>query len=104
MSTITTPTLAQKLNPRRFPGMSGKMAAIVGYILGEKFTTPSFSDMIISGGAVLAMKTGDIGYNEFIGASADLFDNLNRLMDAAGLTVGDRFELSRLVDSKVKRS
>ena len=29
------PTLTERLHPRRFPGMSGKMAAVVGYILGE---------------------------------------------------------------------
>jgi hypothetical protein len=33
---IAMPTLAAKLHPKRFPHMSGKMAAIVGYILGRR--------------------------------------------------------------------
>jgi hypothetical protein len=33
-------TLAAKLHPDRFSAMSGKMAAIVGYILGESWTDP----------------------------------------------------------------
>lgn len=31
-------TLTDKLHPDRFSEMSGKMAAIVGYILGESWT------------------------------------------------------------------
>jgi hypothetical protein len=33
-------SLASKLHPDRFSAMSGKMAAIVGYILGESWTEP----------------------------------------------------------------
>ena len=40
-------TLVAKLNPARFTAMSGKMAAIVGYILGVKFTTPSLSELVV---------------------------------------------------------
>lgn len=32
--------LADKLHPDRYSAMSGKMAAIVGYILGESWTEP----------------------------------------------------------------
>ena len=32
----------QKLNPARYEGMSGKMAALVGYILDQEFTNPDF--------------------------------------------------------------
>jgi hypothetical protein len=33
-------TLADALHPKRFPGMSGRMAAVVGYILNEDWTKP----------------------------------------------------------------
>jgi len=33
-------TLGEKLHPDRFSAMSGKMAAIVGYVLGESWTQP----------------------------------------------------------------
>ena len=84
-------TLAQKLHPGRFPGMSPKMAAIVGCILGRPFTQPSISELVItSDGCVLARHKGDIGYNDFIGARSDLERNWNRLLDVAGLTNGER--------------
>lgn len=33
-------SLADKLHPDRFTAMSGRMAAILGYILGESWTEP----------------------------------------------------------------
>jgi hypothetical protein len=36
--------LIRKLNPRRFNEMSPFMAAIVGYVLGESFTTPAIAE------------------------------------------------------------
>jgi len=84
-------TLAQKLHPVRFPGMSTKMAAIVGCILDRQFTQPSISELVItSDGCVLARHDGDIGYNDFIGARSDLERNWNRLLDVAGLTNDER--------------
>ena len=34
------PTLIDKLHPDRFSGMSGRMAAVVGYILGQEWSAP----------------------------------------------------------------
>jgi len=39
--------LKSKLKPTRFPGMSPLMAAIVGYVLGESFTTPEISEITV---------------------------------------------------------
>ena len=73
--------LKQKLNPNRFPGMSGKMAAIVGYLIGEKFTDPSFAEIVItSDGFVLARQNGDCGCNDFIGDVSDLKRNWEDLI------------------------
>jgi hypothetical protein len=84
-------TLAQKLHPVRFPGMSSKMAAIVGCILDRQYTQPSISELVItSDGSVLARHDGDIGYNDFIGARSDLERNWKRLLDVAGLTNDER--------------
>jgi hypothetical protein len=33
-------TLAEKLHPTRFPAMSGRMAAIIGYVLDEAWSEP----------------------------------------------------------------
>ena len=44
---MTTP-LAAKLRPDRFTAMSGKMAAIVGYIVGERFSDPAISELVVT--------------------------------------------------------
>ena len=45
------PTLTESLHPRRFAGMSGKMVAIVGYILGEKWSKPNIAEMVVTSDA-----------------------------------------------------
>lgn len=87
----TSDKLARKLHPVRFPGMSTKMAAIVGCILNRQYTQPSISELVItSDGCVLARHDGDIGYNDFIGARSDLERNWNRLLDTAALSKDER--------------
>ena len=50
------PKLVEKLNPARYPYMSGKMAAIVGCILGESFTEPEIAELVVtSDGYLLAL-------------------------------------------------
>lgn len=84
-------TLTQKLHPGRFPGMSAKMAAIVGCILDREFTRPSIVELVVtSDGCVLARHGDDIGYNEFIGTRLDLERNWNRLLEVAELTDSER--------------
>lgn len=93
-------TLARKLHPVRFPGMSTKMAAIVGCILDRQYTQPSISELVItSDGCVLARHDGDIGYNDFIGARSDLERNWKRLLDVAELTDEER----RLAEYKYRQ-
>ena len=65
--------LIRKLDPSRFPGMSGKMAAIVGYILEARFADPAIAELVVtSDGFVLAAREGDTGTNELIGERSDL--------------------------------
>ena len=83
-------TLAQKLNPNRFTDMSAKMAAIVGFVLGENWTNPTITDMhITSDGYVLAQQQGDLGMNEFIGSVDDLERNWYNLLEAAQLSMDE---------------
>ena len=91
-------TLAQKLHPGRFPGMSPKMAAIVSYVLGEgEWTDPAIQEMAIaSDGGVLAGHVGDVGLNDFIGSAEDLERNVRNLLDVAGLTDEERAEWDRI--------
>ncbi len=53
--------LVAKLRPDRFTAMSGKMAAIVGYILDERFSEPAISELVVtSDGFVLAQAEGEV--------------------------------------------
>ncbi len=90
-------TLSDKLHHRRFPGMSGRMAAIVGYLLGTKWTEPGIAELVVtSDGHVLARHDGDCGCNHYVGTAADLERNWLDLLDAAGLTDEERAEAERL--------
>jgi hypothetical protein len=86
-------TLAEKLHPARFPNMSGKMAAIVAYILNQTWTSPSIIElMVTSDGHLLACHEGDCGCNDYLGWASDLEANWNRLLDVAGLSPAERKE------------
>ena len=67
--------------------MSGKMAAIVAYVLEEHWTNPAIAELVISGdGFVLAGIEGDVGCNDFIGSAEDLERNVSNLLAAADLS------------------
>ncbi|MGC8561334.1 MAG: hypothetical protein ACP5O1_11720 [Phycisphaerae bacterium] len=95
--------LKAKLNPARFPDMSPLMAAIVGYVLGESYTTPEIVEITVgeSDNLVYIRKTGAIGFDG-IQSLEDLRDNWNRLLDAAGLTPEERKEAVTLFYSHVE--
>ena len=95
-------TLVEKLHPQRFTAMSGKMAAIVGCVLDEKWTNPQLAEIhITSDGFVLARESGDIGCNAFIGGVEDLERNVANLLNVAGLTDDERSEWSRLYRARI---
>lgn len=96
--------LVDKLRPDRFTAMSGKMAAIVGYILDERFSDPAISELVVtSDGFVLAQSEGEVGANEMVGEEADLNRNLLTLIEAAGLTEDEVREFGRLQRERIRR-
>ena len=65
--------LVRKLNPERFAGMSNKMAAIVGCIIGERCTYPALAELVVkSNGRVLGRTEGENGCDESLGSFSDL--------------------------------
>jgi hypothetical protein len=97
------PTLSDKLHPQRFPGMSPKMTAIVGYVLGEEWTEPRIAELVItSDNWVLARDTGQIGFDSIIGTVMDLERNWINLLQAAGLSDGEQAEAERLYGKAVR--
>lgn len=96
--------LAAKLRPERFTEMSGKMAAIVGYILDEPFSDPAISELVVtSDGFVMAEREGQPGTSEIFGTEVDLNRNLLDLVTAAGLTEEQVQEFGRLQRERVTR-
>jgi hypothetical protein len=88
-------TLSTKLHPDRFSAMSGKMAAIVAYILGESWTEPDIAALsVTSDGFVLTDA-------EFFGEAADLDRNLLNLLVAAEVTPEERADFERLYRERV---
>ena len=95
-------TWKEKLHPERFPGMSSKMAAIVGYILDETYTDPAINELVVtSDGFVLIEHVGEVGANTMIGEESDLLRNWNALLDTADLTPQERSEADTAYQSHV---
>jgi len=77
--------IKQALSPARFPGMSLKMRAIVGFILEAKWTTPSIEQLVItSDGILMARVSGDIGFNDILGSASDFKKNWSALIHYPG--------------------
>lgn len=91
-----TDALKEKLHPRRFPGMSPLMAAVVGYVTEESFTDPEIAEIAVSEqeNLVYIRKTGAVGFDG-MESLEDLRNNWNRLLDVAGLTADERGEAVR---------
>lgn len=88
-------TLAGKLRPDRFSAMSGKMAAIVAYILGESWTEPEIAALSVTSDGYVTTDA------EFFGEAADLDRNLLNLLVAADLAPDERAEFERLYRERV---
>jgi hypothetical protein len=83
--------------------MSPRMAAIVGFVVGEEWTQPVIEELHVTGdGFVMARRGGDIGCNDFIGAVSDLERNWENLLVAAGLSGDEVTEARRLYAVRIK--
>ena len=89
-------SLAERLHPSNFSDISPKMAAIVGYILDQEWSSPVIEDITITmDGHAIA------GVHGYIGAATELERNVADLLDAASLTEEERREWSRRYDARV---
>jgi len=75
--------------------MSGKMAAIVGYILGESWTDPEIAALSMTSDGFVQTDA------EFFGEAADLDRNLLNLLVAAEVTSEERPEFEDLYRERV---
>lgn len=95
--TIDIPaTLIAKIHPRRAPGMSGKMVALVGFIVGEILVETPIAELVVtSDGMLLARNSNDCGCNAIIGTMDEFKRNWDNWLDAVeasstGLTAEER--------------
>lgn len=97
-------SLKAKLHPSRFTEMSPLMAAIVGYVLGEHYTTPEIAEIAVSENEniVYIRKAGSVRFDG-LQSLEDMRNNWNRLIDVAGLTPDERSEAVRLFNDRVER-
>jgi len=73
--------------------MSGRMAAVVGYILGQEWSKPCIAELVVTSDRwVLARNAGHLGFDTIIGTAADMERNWNNLLRAANLTSRERQE------------
>lgn len=90
-------TLIEKLNPNRFPDMSGQMVAIVGCVLGQDWAVPQIKSLWITpDSSVWAMNDGDERYCHFVGKAIDVEGQWKALLADAGLTAEEREEVEQL--------
>lgn len=92
---VQTMTLADKLHPERFTAMSGRMSAIVAYILDEGWTEPAIGALSVTSDGFVTTETA------FFGEAADLDRNLLNLLIAADLTPEERVEFEQRYRERV---
>jgi hypothetical protein len=80
--------VADKLHHKHFSAMSGTMAAIVGYVLQERYTDRIITEIVVARDHhVFAQAEGDAGADRYIGLIGELMENWERLLEVADLTI-----------------
>ena len=73
VSAYVLKALTAKLAPSRFPGMSPRTAALVGFVLGASFIEPPIVDVRVStAGMLLARVRGEAATKHVIGTYTDI--------------------------------
>jgi hypothetical protein len=99
---MTESTLAERLNPARFPSMSPQMAAILGFLFEQAYTTPQLIELVVTpDGHVLGRAEDAAGPLAYLAAEADLRANLRRLGIAAGLSEVEWEEYAECVRERI---
>jgi hypothetical protein len=82
--------------------VSGMFSAIIACLLGEDWTNPKIEELRITfDRGLLAQTEGEIGFNLFLGAEADLLRNIHGVAEVAELD-GDEvgYLLGRVAEIK----
>lgn len=81
--------VVSKLHPSRVR-TSPRFTAILACLLDQEWTWPRIEQLTVTcDGFLLAMREGDVGFNDFIGGYAELVRNLEGIGEVAGLSEGE---------------
>ncbi len=85
--------LRRKLHPDRFTAMSGRMAALVGYVLDTVFVEPRIWELYLTTDGFLLGRVGNqLGAHTFLGTYIEFVRNWLQLLRAADLSFEERME------------
>jgi hypothetical protein len=93
--------LCNKLNPDNFPQMTGKMAAVLGYLLDVSFVQPRITAITVTSDGCLLADTDEPRFGRFLCNYRDLVRNWCSLVEAANLNLDERMLAECLFASKV---
>lgn len=93
--------LESKLNPKRYPNMSPKMAAILGYLIEKEYTTPLIVRVQITTDKSVYVRTENEPHKDLLlGDVYSLKDNFRRLFKTAGVSEDENYELEILFKNR----
>ena len=75
--------LCNKLNPDNFPRMTGKMAAVLGYLLDVSFARPRLTAITVTNDGCMLADTDDPRFGCFLGDYRDLIRSWGSLLRAS---------------------
>ncbi|HYT20174.1 MAG TPA: hypothetical protein VEW05_08075 [Candidatus Polarisedimenticolia bacterium] len=73
--TVIKTRLSNKLHPDNFSQMSGKMAAVLGYLLDVPFMQPRITAITVTADGCLLVDTDEPRFGRFLGHYRDLIHN-----------------------------
>ena len=95
-------SVTEKLHPKRFPKMSGRMAAVVAFLIDQQVTRPTIIEIVVTSDRfVLAGLDDEVGANHLIGTYADLVRNWRALLAVARLNKQEHIAAETIFASKV---
>jgi hypothetical protein len=93
--------LTRKLNSL-LPRVSGKMAAIIGFLLNATYIEPHIVEITVtSDGFAIARLENEEAAVHFLGTYSELLGNWFSVINAAGLTIHERAEALALFAAKI---
>lgn len=99
---VTLRELKDRLHPRHFPGMSPKMAFIVGAFLGEDWAKGPRGESSLNARFSITSDGFVICGNMFLGDASDFEGNLERLEQSADFNEEQRILFAHLKRDKIK--